>query len=401
MTSSSNSIPVTSTALVPYDPTLPHISLKAHLEAAADKAVSHAFEVAKFESQHLSLEGRLIYLAQNLPKMLPFPFSGVIALQAGDGFVVQACHCPNQPEFTTDQTFNALSIGKLFTATAVMQLIEDGKFSLKTPLSKLLNADELDLPLQDPYLGQKPDQQSLERLKEHSAEITVGHLLSHTAGFTERQGSEEDGIAPGNNWDQRQFGKYCYSNYGYQLLARIIGKHTDCGNMLVVDHETRFRSHIEERIFKPAGMEGAIREIHSPAKNRPDCFEIPEEGPKKGVPTQVESTDPYPHGNGCWRMTASDLLAFRRAIHQHHVLITEDSFQTMVKYQGEGRLGFWVDRDPATRRTVLGYGHPGGGPGMSSFLHTWQTNPPITAVVLSNYSGCQDVKPELDKLMHQ
>jgi hypothetical protein len=51
MTSSSNSIPVTSTALVPYDPTLPHISLKAHLEAAADKAVSHAFEVAKFESQ--------------------------------------------------------------------------------------------------------------------------------------------------------------------------------------------------------------------------------------------------------------------------------------------------------------------------------------------------------------
>ncbi|MCX6988276.1 MAG: hypothetical protein NTZ52_02045 [Chlamydiae bacterium] len=78
-----NPVAPVSTALVPYDPTLPHISIKAHLEAAADKAVSHAFEVAKFESQHLSLEGRLIYLAQNLPKMLPFPFSGVIALQAG------------------------------------------------------------------------------------------------------------------------------------------------------------------------------------------------------------------------------------------------------------------------------------------------------------------------------
>ena len=48
---------------------------------------------------------------------------------------------------------------------------------------------------------------------------------------------------------------------------------------------------------------------------------------------------------------------------------------------------------------ITGYGHPGGGPGMSSFFHTWQTDPPITAVVLSNYSGCEMVKPELDKLI--
>jgi|GEM_PF-1478838 len=394
MTSSSNPVPPISTALVPYDPMLPHVSLKAHLEAAADRAVSHSFEVAKFESQHLSLEGRLIYLAQNLPKMLPFPFSGVIALQSGDGFIVQACHCPNQAEFTTEQTFNALSVGKLFTATAVMQLIEDGKFSLDTPLSELLDEDELDLPLQPPYLEQKPDQQSLKSLKEHSAEITVEHLLSHTAGFTERPGSEEDGIAPGESWDRREIGKDSYSNYGYQLLARIIGKHTNSGNLLVIDHEARFRSHIEERIFKPAGMDGAIREIHSPAKQRPECFEISEDG----VATRVESIDPYPHGNGCWRMTASDLLAFGRAIHQHHVLIREDSFNTIMEYKG--RLGFWVDHDQETG-AVAGYGHPGGGPGMSSFFHTWQTNPPITAVVLSNYSGCEMVKPELDKLIQQ
>lgn len=124
----------------------------------------------------------------------------MIAFQVGDGFVAQACHCPNQAEFTTDKTFNALSIGKLFTATAVMQLIEDGKFSLDTPLSELLDVDEIDLPLQPPYLEQKPDQQSLKSLKEHSAEITVEHLLSHTAGFTERPGSEEGGVAPGEGW---------------------------------------------------------------------------------------------------------------------------------------------------------------------------------------------------------
>jgi len=385
MASASNSSPSTSTALVRYEPT----SHKSFLEAAADWAVSHDFEVAKFESQHLSLEGRLIYLAQNLPKMLPFPFSGVIAFQARDGLIVQVCHCPNQPEFTTNQPFNVLSIGKLFTATAVMQLKEDGKFSLNTPLSKLLKDNELDLPLQPPYLGEKPDKKSLESLKEHSAEITVGHLLSHTAGFTIRPGLEADR----ENWDHRQIGKECYSNYGYQLLARIIGKHTNCGNKLVIDHESRFRSHIEERIFKPAGMEGAIREIHSPARSRPDRFEVS----KDGVATRVEFPEPYPHGNGCWRMTASDLLAFGSAIHKHHVLIREDSFNTMMEYK---RLGFWVDHDQKTG-AVVGYGHPGSDSGMSSVLHTWQTNPPITAVVLSNYSGCVMVKPELDKLIKQ
>ncbi|MBI5274638.1 MAG: hypothetical protein HY860_06270 [Chlamydiales bacterium] len=85
-------------------------------------------------------------------------------------------------------------------------------------------------------------------------------------------------------------------------------------------------------------------------------------------------------------------------IHKHHVLIKESSFNTMMEYKG--RLGFWVDHDQETD-AVAGYGHPGGSPGMSSFLHTWQTNPPITAVVLSNYSECEMVKPEFDKFMEQ
>ena len=374
------------------------------MTSAVDRAIAHSLEVAKFESRHLSLEGRLAYLAQNLPRMLPFPFSGVIALQAGDGTIVQACHCPNQPEFTTDQTFNALSVGKLFTATAVMQLIEDGKFSLDTPLSELLTSDELDVPLRPPYLAEKPDQQSFQGLREHASKITVRHLLTHTAGFTHRPGSPEKGIAEGNNWAQEQLGKRCYSNYGYQLLGRIIGKHTDSGNMLVVDHEMRFRSHIEERIFKPAGMEGAIREsarlvdgVYPPLKNQPDCFKVSREEPTKPVKV-VDTIEPYPQGNGCWRMTAQDLLAFGRAMHQHNLLINQDSFQMMQQQH----LGFMVDHEENdSEKPVIGYGHPGGSPGMSSFLHVWRTDPPITAVVLSNYSGCQDVKPFLDSLMQQ
>lgn len=341
-----------------------------------------SLEAAKYMAAHLSLESRLLYLASHLPQMLPFPFSGVIATKAGNGAVIEACHCPHQAEFTTDQTFNCLSIGKLFTATAVMQLIEEGKFSLKTSLAELLTEEELDLLLRPPYLDEKPDQKSLKELKKYAKNIRVEHLLSHRAGFFKKEGS------PNASWDRNRIGEECYSNYGYQLLAQIIGKYTDSRNPLV-DYQIGFRSHIEQRIFKPAHMEGAIRELHSAAASRPACFEISKEGMSK----RVEKPEPYPHGNGCWRMTAADLLAFQRAIEQNHLLISRETFNTMINE----RLGFWVDRDE--QGALLGYGHPGSGAGMSSLLYTWCQSTPITVAILSNYSGCEMVKPCLDPLI--
>ncbi|MCX6988592.1 MAG: hypothetical protein NTZ52_03700 [Chlamydiae bacterium] len=49
--------------------------------------------------------------------------------------------------------------------------------------------------------------------------------------------------------------------------------------------------------------------------------------------------------------------------------------------------------DPGSEEFVNN-GQQGGGREVSSFIHTWQTNPSITAVVLSNYCGYQDVKLE-------
>jgi CubicO group peptidase (beta-lactamase class C family) len=114
-----------------------------------------------------------------LPQSLPFPFSGVVAFEVGDGPVIQAAHFPEADRadrFSPETALNILSVGKLFTAVAVMQLIEDGKLTLKTPLSKLLTFEELNLPLRTPY--DKEANEVLEKARANYADITVEHLLS-------------------------------------------------------------------------------------------------------------------------------------------------------------------------------------------------------------------------------
>ena len=146
----------------------------------------------------------------------------------------------------------------------------------------------------------------------------------------------------------------------------------------MLDHEMSFLAYIEKRIFKRVGMKGALSETQSSIMNKLDCFEITKDG-KTFEP--VVKSKPYPHGNGCWQMPASDLLAFACAV-RHNVLINKDSLETM-KDQG---LGFWTDRDHLTGN-IISYGHPGGSTGMFSFLSILHSDQPITAVLLSNYSG--------------
>ena len=130
--------------------------------------------------------------------------------------------------------FQSGSVGKQFTATAVMMLVEDGKIGLDEKIGK--------------YLGEVP---------ESWANITVRHLLSHTGGMTDypqdfdfRRDYTEDEILkrakevpvafkPGEKWQ--------YSNLGYVTLGIIISKVT--GKF--------YGEFLSERIFKPLGMSTA------------------------------------------------------------------------------------------------------------------------------------------------
>lgn len=127
--------------------------------------------------------------------------------------------------------FQSGSVGKQFTATAVMMLVEAGKLGLEDPLSKYF-----------------PDAPSSWR------QVTVRELLSHTAGFTdypkdfdERKDYTEEELLkiveaiplaypPGTSWS--------YSNLGYLTLGILIHKVT--GEF--------YGDFLQQRIFRPLGM---------------------------------------------------------------------------------------------------------------------------------------------------
>lgn len=127
--------------------------------------------------------------------------------------------------------FQSGSVGKQFTAFAIMLLVEDGKISLSDKLTEF-------------FPGAPASWDS----------ITVQNLLTHTAGFggymdgfNFRADYTEDSLFNIIKNIPLQFAageKSVYSNMGYVTLGLIISKVT--GNF--------YGDFLEQRIFKPLGM---------------------------------------------------------------------------------------------------------------------------------------------------
>ncbi len=151
----------------------------------------------------------------------------------------------NKIKATPETIYRVGSITKLFTASAVMQLAEQGRL-------------DIDQPLQD-YLPQF----SIKSRFEDSGPITPRNLMTHhsglpsnlinrmwgdeTAHFTDVAAAmKEEYIAyPPNTI-------FSYSNLGFTLL----------GHLLEEVSGTPYANHIEEQILRPAGMKQAYIEAN-------------------------------------------------------------------------------------------------------------------------------------------
>lgn len=190
--------------------------LSAPLTAAAPQPVEVAQTVrAEMASQHIP--GLALLVARK----------GRTLLAEGYGLANVELKVPVTPK----TIFQSGSIGKQFTATAVMMLVEAGKIGLDDPLTK--------------FFPQGPAWWK---------QVTVRELLSHTAGFTDypedfdyRKDYTEEQLlkiveaippayTPGTNWS--------YSNLGFLTLGILI--HRVSGEF--------YGDFLRDRVFKPLGM---------------------------------------------------------------------------------------------------------------------------------------------------
>jgi len=138
-----------------------------------------------------------------------------------------------------ETVFQTGSVGKQFTATAVMMLVEEGKVGLDDKLSK--------------YLAGTP---------EGWKDVTVRNLLTHTSGiadYTDSEYTKAGGLINlrGDYTEAELYQRFVqlplnfetgtkwkYSNTGYALLGFVIHKVT--GEF--------YGDFLQERIFRPLGM---------------------------------------------------------------------------------------------------------------------------------------------------
>jgi methyl acetate hydrolase len=109
--------------------------------------------------------------------------AGVVAVGASDkGIVYQGSfgkrHVPDGPEMTPDTVFWMLSMTKAITATACLQLVEQGRIHLDQPMAEILPE------LAAPKVLEGFDAAGQPKLRRAKRAITLRHLLTHTSGYT-------------------------------------------------------------------------------------------------------------------------------------------------------------------------------------------------------------------------
>jgi CubicO group peptidase (beta-lactamase class C family) len=108
---------------------------------------------------------------------------GVVAVAAnGDGIIYEGAFGKRDlakgTDMTADSVFWIASMTKALTATAAMQLVEQGKLQLDEPISKVLP------DLAAPQVLEGFDDKGEPKLRPAKRPITLRMLLTHTAGFT-------------------------------------------------------------------------------------------------------------------------------------------------------------------------------------------------------------------------
>jgi D-alanyl-D-alanine carboxypeptidase len=248
--------------------------------------------------------------------------------------------------------FRIGSMNKMFTATAVLQLVQAGKINLTDPMGK--------------YLADYPN-------KDVASKVTIHQLLTHTGGTGDFFGPKFDkhrlelrtlgdyvklyggrGLAfdPGSRWE--------YSNYGFLLLGLVVEKASG----------QDYYEYVRQHIFKPAAMNST--------DSLPEDQAVP--GRSVGYTKMNDARQWRSNGDtlpyrgtsaGGGYSTVEDLLAFANALENHKLLDAQHvellTTGKVERPEGGSKYGYGFG-DEISADGVRCFGHGGGAPGMNGDL---------------------------------
>jgi CubicO group peptidase (beta-lactamase class C family) len=281
---------------------------------------------------------------------------GEVLYEVAHGEADRSRHLPN----TGETRFRFGSLGKMFTAVAVLQLAQGGKLALEDPVGKFLPN----------YPNAAMSKATLHQLLTHTAgagDIFGPDFLAHRDALRSLEdyvrlfGPEAPRFAPGERHE--------YSNFGYILLGRVVE---------VVSGQ-KYDAYVRDHVFAPAAMKATDN--------------LPEQtaAPGLAVPYSRDrsAADLLPWAGtsaGGGYTTAGDLLRFATALRSGRLL---DAGHTQLLLTGKVdtpmrglryAYGFEDATLPDGKRRV---GHGGGAPGINAVLSLFPDSDYVL-VVLAN-----------------
>jgi CubicO group peptidase (beta-lactamase class C family) len=222
--------------------------------------------------------------------------NGKVIYKKGFGLANMEWNIPNEP----DTKFRLGSITKQFTATLILQLVEQGKIKLDGRVSNYL-----------------PDYR-----KDTGAKMTIHHLLSHTSGvpnYTAAPGFFENVSRNPFKVDDfvKQYAsgdlefepgaKFNYSNSGYFLLGAIIEKVTG----------KPYEQVLKEKILDPLGMKNTGYDHYGTILSKRATGYVKTPEGYQNAP-YLDMTIPYAAGS--LYSTVEDLFLWDQALYGERVL---------------------------------------------------------------------------------
>ncbi len=237
---------------------------------------------------------------------------------------------------TADHKFKIASIGKTFTATLVLQLIEEGYLNLDDTIDKYLDNPIVNLDSLHIYQGIA-----------YGRQITVRQLLSHTSGIADymedprfindvlenpkkmwspskileiyyEYGTNEKALfPPGDGFN--------YSDVNYVLLAMIIEQVTG----------KTYQAQLASRIFDALGMENSYLEYYEePKGNNPLSHAY-----LSTIDLVTDVNTSMDWGGGGIVSTCEELNTFFRALIDGKIFKQESTLQQMLGAADKGNGG--------------------------------------------------------------